>query len=68
MTNLYLKFQYINGGNLEELLLNYEVHLEWSARGFFAQDIASGMAYLHKENLIHRDLASKVSSVCKLII
>ena len=59
LSSLFL-LQYINGGELEGLLLDYSVHLEWSTRLYLAKDIAEGMRYLHKQGVIHRDLTSKV--------
>ena len=53
----------MNGGSLEELLMNHEENLYWSERLYIAQDIAKGIAYLHKNRIIHRDLASKVCHV-----
>lgn len=52
--------QFINGGELEELLLDYSIHLDWSTRLYLAKDVAEGMRYLHKQGVIHRDLTSKV--------
>lgn len=59
LSSLFL-LQYINGGELEGLLRDYSVHLEWSTRLYLAKDIAEGMRYLHKQGVIHRDLTSKV--------
>ncbi|KNE72662.1 TKL/LISK/LISK-DD1 protein kinase [Allomyces macrogynus ATCC 38327] len=47
--------EYVGGGNLDEWI-HGQKPFPWRQRVAFAQDIARALAYLHAQDLIHRDL------------
>ncbi|XP_046963815.1 LIM domain kinase 1 isoform X1 [Vanessa cardui] len=55
---LHLVTEYVAGGTLHALLQDAARALGWAARGRLARDVAAGVGYLHRRNVIHRDLNS----------
>lgn len=52
----YLILQYANYGNLREYLEKNFTDLMWSDKLNMSLNIATGLVYLHKNKIIHRDL------------
>ncbi|CAK1552382.1 unnamed protein product [Leptosia nina] len=55
---LHLVTEYVAGGTLHDLLQNTSRPLSWCERARLARDVAAGVGYLHRMNVIHRDLNS----------
>ncbi|XP_069356663.1 LIM domain kinase 1 isoform X2 [Maniola hyperantus] len=55
---LHLVTEYIAGGTLHALLQDGSRALRWCERVRLARDVAAGVGYLHRMNVIHRDLNS----------
>lgn len=55
-------WQFINGGSLHDILCDdLTIDVSWDERIQIAQDVTSGMKYLHSKGIFHRDLTSRVS-------
>ena len=48
--------EYADGGDLRKYLANNFKSLDWDKKYQLAFDITNGVHYLHKGNIIHRDL------------
>ena len=50
--------EYADEGDLSNYLSENFKNLAWSKKFRLAMDITNGLYYLHKENILHRDLVS----------
>ncbi|KAL8603623.1 hypothetical protein ACOMHN_005565 [Nucella lapillus] len=55
---LYILFEYCHKGSLIDLIQNETMCLNWSFRFSMLADVARGMAFLHKHDMIHGNLKS----------
>lgn len=53
---IYIVMDYIASGNLEELIQNKFCSLSLKNKYFIASQITKGVAFLHKNNIMHRDI------------
>ncbi|CAB4400771.1 unnamed protein product [Rhizophagus irregularis] len=56
---LFVK-QYADGGNLRNYLKENFSKLTWNDKIKLSYQITEGIKYLHGENILHRDLHSKI--------
>ncbi|KAF9163996.1 hypothetical protein DFQ26_001909 [Actinomortierella ambigua] len=55
----YLLMELAENGSLQQAILNTHPSLDdWTARRRLASEIAQGLAFIHQEGIIHRDLKS----------
>jgi serine/threonine protein kinase len=52
---LYIYLEYVSGGSIHKLLQEYGAFKEPVTRNYTRQ-ILSGLAYLHNQNTVHRDI------------
>ncbi|CAG8553870.1 11393_t:CDS:2 [Diversispora eburnea] len=52
----YLVLQYAKDGDLKAYLQNNFENLNWQIKINMAKDIARGLSFIHKKNIVHRDL------------
>src|SRR5947209_6793949 len=65
--NRYLMvFEYADGGSLLDYLSNPSVELVWPTRCKLGMDIASGLGYLHEQDILHKDLVNLAHLICTM--
>ena len=55
--NKYLVTELLTKGDVKSLLVSNDISLELVDLLSMAKDTAAGMAYLHQQNVLHRDLS-----------
>ncbi|KAF0515127.1 serine/threonine protein kinase [Gigaspora margarita] len=55
---LYIVFQHANGGDLQCYLNDHISNLDWFDKIRMAKEISNGISYLHKADIVHRNLYS----------
>eukprot|EP01087_Luapelamoeba_hula_P018719 TRINITY_DN607_c0_g2_i1.p1 TRINITY_DN607_c0_g2~~TRINITY_DN607_c0_g2_i1.p1 ORF type:complete len:342 (-),score=88.31 TRINITY_DN607_c0_g2_i1:148-1173(-) len=58
LEDLYIVTEFVNGGNLNQKLVDRTVELDWKLRVALLRDFALAMSFLHNKGIIHRDLKS----------
>ena len=56
---LHALTEFIDGGTLEEFILDTSTNIAWSDRIRIGGEIAQGLSYLNSRGMFHRDLTSK---------
>ena len=56
---LHALTEFIDGGTLEEFILDTATNIPWSDRIRIGGEIAEGLSYLNSRGMFHRDLTSK---------
>jgi serine/threonine protein kinase len=56
---MYIVTEYIPGGTVRSNIAKEKGEISWAARIKMANDVASGIAFLHSKNIIHRDIKSE---------
>ena len=51
-------FDYANNGSLREYLSTPAIELDWPAKCQLGLDIVNGLRYIHKAEILHKDLVS----------
>ncbi len=59
--------EYADGGDLKMYLSKHFENLDWNKKFKLAMDITNGLYYLHKEDILHRDLVSNPLKIIKLL-
>jgi len=57
--SVYILTEFMGGGDLRSILANTAVELSWRLRLTIARDAVEGIAYLHANDLIHRDIKTE---------
>ena len=60
----YLVTEFVPGGDLKRYLRQTDLELPWAVRISVACDVAKALAFLHRKNIMHRDIKSKNVLVC----